>query len=182
MHNSMEEDIRKVLLSEAEIAAIVRRLGEQISRDYEGKKLLVIGVLKGSFVFMADLIRALSVPCGVDFLAVSSYGGGTESSGSVKILKDLDMDLHGCDLLVAEDILDSGRTLSKILEILATRSPRSVRLCAFLDKPERRQVPMRADYVGASVPDEFVVGYGLDYGQRYRNLPYVGVLKPEIYA
>jgi hypoxanthine phosphoribosyltransferase len=178
----MEEDIRKVLLSEAEIAAIVRRLGEQISRDYEGKKLLVIGVLKGSFVFMADLIRALSVPCGVDFLAVSSYGGGTESSGSVKILKDLDMDLHGCDLLVAEDILDSGRTLSKILEILATRSPRSVRLCAFLDKPERRQVPMRADYVGASVPDEFVVGYGLDYGQRYRNLPYVGVLKPEIYA
>ena len=177
----MKEDILKVLLSEEEIAEIIKDLGAKISKDYKGKNLLMVSVLKGSVVFMADLMRAIDISCQIDFMCVSSYGPGTESSGRVKIIKDLDIDLNGFDLLLVEDILDSGVTLSNIKEILLTRNPKSVKICTFLDKPARRKANITADYVGAAVPDEFVVGYGLDYDEKYRNLPYLGVLKPSVY-
>ena len=177
----MRNDIEKVLLDEKEISAIVTNLGEQISRDYQGKKLLMVSVLKGSVVFMADLMRAVKIPCEIDFMAVSSYGKGTKTSGVVKIIKDLDTNIEGYDLLIVEDILDSGKTLSYISEILEARNPNSIRICTFLDKPERRQVDLKADYIGAQVPDEFVVGYGLDYSEKYRNLPILGVLKRSVY-
>ncbi|WP_407654326.1 MULTISPECIES: hypoxanthine phosphoribosyltransferase [Caproicibacterium] len=175
-------DIEKVLFSEEQLAEIVERIGEQISEDYQGKNLLLVSVLKGSVVFMADLMRAIKVPCEVDFMSVSSYGNGTKTSGIVKITKDLDINLEGYDLLVVEDILDSGLTLSYILEMMQARNPKSIRLCTLFDKPERRTVNVKADYVGAVVPDDFIVGYGLDYAQKYRNLPFVGVLKPEVYG
>ena len=177
----MQDDIEKVLLSEEEIQEIVTRVGAEVSRDYRGKNLVLVSVLKGSVVFMADLMRAIDIPLSIDFMVVSSYGNGTESSGKVKIIKDLDLDLSGQDLLLEEDILDTGRTLYNLREILKMRSPSSIKICTFLDKPERRQADIAADYVGARVPDEFVVGYGLDYSQRYRNLPYLGVLKPRVY-
>ncbi|MEE1352818.1 MAG: hypoxanthine phosphoribosyltransferase [Acutalibacteraceae bacterium] len=177
----MQDDIEKVLLSEEEIQEIVTRVGAEVSRDYRGKNLVLVSVLKGSVVFMADLMRAIDIPLSIDFMVVSSYGNGTESSGKVKIIKDLDLDLSGQDLLLVEDILDTGRTLYNLREILKMRSPSSIKICTFLDKPERRQADIAADYVGARVPDEFVVGYGLDYSQRYRNLPYLGVLKPRVY-
>ncbi|MDD3261614.1 MAG: hypoxanthine phosphoribosyltransferase, partial [Oscillospiraceae bacterium] len=158
------------------------RIGNQISEDYKGKRLLLASVLKGSVVFMADLMRAIKIPCEVDFMSVSSYGSGTKSSGIVKITKDLDINLEGYDLLVVEDILDSGVTLHYILRMMQARNPNSIRLCTLFDKPERRTVEVKADYVGAEVPDAFIVGYGLDYAQKYRNLPFVGVLKPEIYG
>lgn len=182
MRNQMLGDIEKVLFSEEQLAAIVARVGAQVSRDYQGKNLLLVSVLKGSVVFMADLMRAITIPCQVDFMSVSSYGNGTKTTGTVKITKDLDLDLKGYDLLVVEDILDSGMTLSYILKMLQTRSPASVHLCTLFDKPERRQVNIQADYVGAQVPDDFIVGYGLDYAQKYRNLPFVGVLKPAVYG
>ncbi len=178
---NMQDDIEKVLLSEEEIQEIVTRVGAEVSRDYRGKNLVLVSVLKGSVVFMADLMRAIDIPLSIDFMVVSSYGNGTESSGKVKIIKDLDLDLSGQDLLLVEDILDTGRTLYNLREILKMRSPSSIKICTFLDKPERRQADIAADYVGARVPDEFVVGYGLDYSQRYRNLPYLGVLKPRVY-
>jgi len=178
----MLSDIRETLLSEQELGETVARLGAQISADYKDKNLLLVSVLKGSVVFMADLMRAIALPCRIDFMAVSSYGASAVSSGAVKIVKDLDINLAGYDVLIVEDILDSGRTLSYILELLETRNPKSLRICTLLDKPERRQVELRVDYVGAEIPDEFVVGYGLDYDERYRNLPFVGVLKPEIYS
>jgi len=178
---TMHDDIDKVLFSEEKIAEIVQNMGRQISEDYKGKNLFMVSVLKGSLLFMADLMRSITVPCEIDFLSVSSYGSGTQTSGEVRILKDLDASLEGKDLLVVEDILDSGVTLSFLLKNLSARNPASIRLCTFLDKPERRRVDIHADYVGASVPDEFIVGYGLDYAEKYRNLPYVGVLKPEIY-
>lgn len=181
MMGTMHDDIREILLSEEEIAEIVRNMGRQISEDYKGKNLFLVSVLKGSLLFMADLMRQITIPCTIDFLAVSSYGKGTTSSGEVRILKDLDASLEGKDLLIVEDILDSGVTLSYLLKNLSARNPASIRLCTFLDKPERRRVDIHADYVGASVPDEFIVGYGLDYAEVYRNLPYVGVLKPEVY-
>ena len=181
MMGTMHDDIREILLSEEEIAEIVRNMGRQISEDYKGKNLFLVSVLKGSLLFMADLMRQITIPCTIDFLAVSSYGKGTASSGEVRILKDLDASLEGKDLLIVEDILDSGVTLSYLLKNLSARNPASIRLCTFLDKPERRRVDIHADYVGASVPDEFIVGYGLDYAEVYRNLPYVGVLKPEVY-
>ena len=177
----MKEDILKVLLSEEEIAEIIKDLGAKISKDYKDKNLLMVSVLKGSAVFMADLMRAIDINCQIDFMCVSSYGSGTESSGRVKIIKDLDIDLNGFDLLLVEDILDSGVTLSNIKEILLTRNPKSVKICTFLDKPARRKANITADYVGADVPDEFVVGYGLDHDEKYRNLPYLGVLKPSVY-
>ncbi|MCL2884443.1 MAG: hypoxanthine phosphoribosyltransferase [Oscillospiraceae bacterium] len=177
----MREDIERVLFSEQEIAAIVADLGARISADYTGKNLLMVSVLKGSMVFMADLMRAITVPCTIDFLSVASYGAGTTTSGEVRILKDLDCALQDKDLLVVEDILDSGVTLSFLLKTLSARKPHSIRLCAFLDKPQRRKVDVRPDYVGAAVPDEFIVGYGLDYAEKYRNLPYIGILKPELY-
>ncbi len=179
--DSMHQDISSILFSQEKIAEIVQNMGKQISEDYKGKNLFMVSVLKGSLLFMADLMRAITIPCTIDFLSVSSYGKGTQSSGEVRILKDLDVSLEGKDLLVVEDILDSGVTLSYLLKALSARNPASIRLCTFLDKPERRRVDIHADYVGATVPDEFIVGYGLDYAERYRNLPYVGVLKPEVY-
>ena len=177
----MLRDVERVLLSEEEIAAKIAELGKQISEDYKGKNLLLISVLKGSVVFMADLMRAITIDCKIDFMAVSSYGAGTHSSGSVKIIKDLDINLEGYDLLVVEDILDSGNTLSKLKKILLDRNPKSFKICTFLDKPDRRVVELVADYKGFTIPDEFVVGYGLDYDEKYRNLPCVGILKRSVY-
>lgn len=178
----MRSDIKEVLLSEAQIQRVVESLGRQISEDYKDKNLLMVSVLKGSVVFMADLMRAVTIPCQIDFMAVSSYGSGVKTTGVVKIVKDLDINLEGYDLLIVEDILDSGKTLSYIMEMLAARNPASIKICTFLNKPERRQVDLTPDYSGVSVPDEFVVGYGLDYDEKYRNLPYLGVLKPEVYG
>jgi hypoxanthine phosphoribosyltransferase len=180
--NNLRNDIESVLFSEEKLAEIVQRIGKQISEDYKDKNLLMVSVLKGSVVFMADLMRAISIPCSIDFMCVSSYGSGTKTSGVVKIIKDLDINLKGYDLLVVEDILDSGLTLSYILELLQSRSPKSVKLCTLFDKPERRTADIKADYVGTVVPDEFIVGYGLDYDEKYRNLPFVGILKPEVYT
>ncbi len=179
---AMHPDVQEILFDEEKIAEIVRNMGRQISEDYKGKNLLLVSVLKGSLVFMADLMREITVPCAIDFLSVSSYGSGTTTSGEVRILKDLDASLDGKDVLVVEDILDSGVTLSYLLKNLSARNPASIRLCTFLDKPERRRVNIKADYIGASVPDRFIVGYGLDYAELYRNLPYVGVLKPCVYS
>ncbi len=181
MH-TMNDDIRQVLFSGERIAAIVKEMGARISADYSGKNLLLVSVLKGSIVFMSDLMRAITIPCSIDFMAVSSYGTGTKTSGVVKIIKDLDINLKGYDVLIVEDILDSGLTLSYIRELLLGRSPKSIRLCTLFDKPDRRTVNIQADYVGSVVPDEFIVGYGLDYAEKYRNLPYVGILKPEVYG
>lgn len=178
----MKEDILKVLLSEEELAAKVAEIGAQISRDYVGKRLVMVSVLKGSVVFMADLMRAVTVPAEIDFMCVSSYGSGVKTSGVVKIIKDLDNDLAGMDLLLVEDILDSGMTLEYIKKLLLGRNPNSVKICTLLDKPERRKADIVADYRGFEVPDEFVVGYGLDYAEKYRNLPYIGVLKPSVYG
>ncbi|SDN48147.1 hypoxanthine phosphoribosyltransferase [Acetanaerobacterium elongatum] len=177
----MEQDILKVLISEQELKAKVEELGKRISEDYRDKNLLMISILKGSVVFMADLMRAINIHARIDFMSVSSYGAGTKTSGIVKIIKDLDLPLAGYDLLIVEDILDSGLTLSYISELLQSRNPKSIRICTLLDKPERRKAQVHADYFGFRVPDEFVVGYGLDYDEKYRNLPYVGVLKPEVY-
>lgn len=178
----MIEDIERVLLSEEQIHEIVSRLGRQISEDYKDKKLLMVSVLKGSVVFMADLMRAITIPCEIDFMAVSSYGSGTESSGEVKIIKDLDRPIEGYDLLLVEDILDSGKTLHYISEMLRARKPASIKICTFLDKPERRMIKsLKADYAGTEVPDEFVVGYGLDYAEKYRNVPFLGVLSRSVY-
>ena len=178
----MDEHIAEVLYSEEDLKQIVRRMGAEISRDYAGKNLFLVCVLKGSFVFMSDLARAIDIPCTIDCLSVSSYGSGTSSSGEVQLIKDLTCPLGDKDLLVVEDILDSGVTLSFLLEMLSARHPRSIRLCTLLDKPARRKVDIKANYVGAEVEDKFIVGYGLDYAEKYRNLPYIGVLKPEIYA
>ena len=180
MFNS--SDIKEVLLTEEEIKKIVKRLGEQITKDYEGKNLLVVSILKGSVMIMADLLREIKLDCKIDFMAVSSYGSGTRTSGSVNIIKDLSIDLSGYDILLVEDILDSGVTLSNLKELLMLRKPASLKICAFLDKPERRKADIVADYTGASIPDEFVVGYGLDYDEKYRNLPYVGILSPSVYG
>lgn len=178
----MEKDIEKVLISQEEIKKIVTDLGARISEDYKDKNLLMVSVLKGSVVFMADLMRAVTIPCRIDFMSVSSYGSGAKTSGVVKIIKDLDLNLEGYDLLVVEDILDSGKTLDYLLKVLKQRNPASIKICTFLDKPERRQVELFADYSGTTVPDEFVVGYGLDYDEKYRNLPYVGALKRSVYS
>ena len=178
----MMEDIQSVLLDQQQLENIVKELGERITRDYQNKDLLVVGVLKGSFMFIADLMRAIKAPCRVDFMAVSSYNNGSKSSGVVRIIKDLDKPIEGLDVLLVEDILDSGMTLSFLLKSLSARKPSSIRLCTLLDKPERRKVDIYPDYVGAVVPDKFIVGYGLDYAEKYRNLPYIGVLKPEVYT
>ncbi len=179
----MKEDILKVLLTQQQLAQKVKELGEQITKDYQGKKLLLVSVLKGSVIFMADLMRSIDTYCQIDFLNVSSYGSGTKTSGTVKIIKDLDIDIRGYDVLIVEDILDSGMTLSYIKKILMERQPNSIKICTLLDKPERRQVTdVKADYKGFVIPDEFVVGYGLDFDETYRNLPYLGALKPEVYT
>lgn len=179
---SIHSDIGEILYTEEQLAEITAGIGKRISEDYKDKNLFMVSVLKGSLIFMADLMRAIDIPCSIDFLSVSSYGNGTTTSGAVRILKDLDCALEGKDILVVEDILDSGVTLSFLMKNLSARNPASIRLCTLLDKPERRRVAITPDYVGAVVPDKFIVGYGLDYAEKYRNLPYIGVLKPEIYA
>lgn len=182
MEHTMSDDILKVILSEEELHAKVQELGRQITEDYRGKKLLLVSILKGSVIFMADLMRAIDTDCRIDFMSVSSYGAGVKTTGVVRIIKDLDIDIQGYDLLIVEDILDSGKTLSYIKKILTERKPNSIRICTLLDKPERREVKdIIADYKGFIIPDEFVVGYGLDYAESYRNLPYIGALKPEVY-
>ena len=178
----MLNDMEKVLLSADEIQEKVKELGAQISKDYEGKNLMLISILKGSIVFMSDLMRAITIHCKIDFMAVSSYGSSTKTSGVVRILKDLDIPLENYDVLIVEDILDSGMTLDYITKILNERHPKSIKICTLLDKPSRRKIDIKADYVGFLVPDEFVVGYGLDYDECYRNVPFVGVLRPEIYT
>ena len=176
----MTNDIEKVLISEAEIEAAVARIARQITEDYRDKDPIFVGVLKGCFIFMADLMRHVEVPCAMDFMAVSSYSG-TSSTGAVKINKDLGQDIEGRHVIIVEDILDSGVTLSYLKHYLMGRNPASIRIATLLDKPSRRKAEVFADYSCFEVPDAFVVGYGLDYNQRYRNLPYIGVLKSEIY-
>lgn len=179
---AMMDDIKEVLYTEESIAEMVKRVGAEISRDYEGKNLLMVSVLKGSVAFMADLMRAVSVPARIDFMSVSSYGSGVKTSGVVKIIKDLDLELQGYDILIVEDILDSGKTLHYLMELLGARNPSSIEICTLFDKPERREVPVYPKYKGTDIPDAFIVGYGLDYDEKYRNLPFVGVLKPEVYG
>ncbi|MCD7844189.1 MAG: hypoxanthine phosphoribosyltransferase [Clostridiales bacterium] len=179
----MANDIESVLYTEEQLKARVAKMGADITRDYQGKdKILLVSVLRGSYIFMADLSRAIDLPCLVDFMVVSSYGSDTQSSGQVEIKKDISMNLEGYHVIIVEDILDSGNTLYYLMKILKLRKAASIRICTLMDKPERRVKPIKADYVGFEIPDAFVVGYGLDYDQRYRNLPYVGILKPEVYG
>lgn len=182
MNDNMQEDVLRVLFTEEELRAKVKEMGRQITEDYRGRNLMLVTVLKGAVVYMADLMRAIDVPAEIDFMVVSSYGSGVKSSGVVKIVKDLDVPLADKDILIVEDILDSGLTLSYIKKILQDRGPRSIKIATLLDKPSRRKVDLMADYIGFSVPDEFVIGYGLDYDEKYRNLPYIGILKPEVYS
>ena len=177
----LHPDIKEVLYSEEEISAVVKDLGAQLTKEYEGKNPLVIGVLKGAVMFMTDLSRAMDCDLELDFMDVSSYGAGMESSGDVKILKDLDTTVDGRDLLIVEDIIDTGRTLSYLIEIFKYRKAKSIKVVTLMDKKERRVVDLEADYIGINVPNEFVVGYGLDFNEKYRNLPYIGILKTEIY-
>lgn len=172
----MSEHIR-VLLSEEEVDRRIQEIGDQISRDYAGKQIHLVCVLKGGSFFMCELAKRITIPVSIDFMSVSSYGSDTKSNGVVKIVKDLDESIKGKNVLVVEDIVDSGRTLSYLLEMLHDREPESLRLCTLLDKPDRRVIDVKVDYTGFEIPDEFVVGYGLDYDQRYRNLPYIGVVE-----
>lgn len=177
----MLKDIKKVLFDEEELKNKVNEMGSIISRDYEGKDLIVIGVLKGSVVFAADLLKKITIPCEIDFMAVSSYGSSTESTGVVRILKDLDHSIEGKDVLIVEDIVDSGITLDYLLKYLKARKANTIEIATLLNKPARRKVDVFVKYVGFEVPDEFIVGYGIDYAEKYRNLPFIGSLKPEIY-
>lgn len=178
----LEQDIQEILFSEEQLKTRVSEIARQIEADYAGQEIMFIGILRGSFIFLADLCREVNLPCTLDFMSVSSYGSGTTSSGQIQIIKDLSEDISGRHIIVVEDILDSGNTLSYLLNILEHRHPASIRLCALLDKPERRVKPVQLHYCGFSIPDAFVVGYGLDYAERYRSLPYIGVLKPEVYS
>ena len=177
----MNNALKEILLSEEKIKSMVDGLAEQINKDYAGKKLFVIIILKGSFVFAADLVRKINLPLELDFMVVSSYGSGSQSSGIVKIVKDLNESIKGKNVLIIEVILDSGITLSNLMEVLKVRQPESLEICTLLNKPERRKTHVDAKYIGCDIPDEFIVGYGLDYDEKYRNLPYIGVLKEEIY-
>jgi len=177
----MLDQIKETLISEEAIAQKVAEIAAQITKDYEGKPLLVIGVLKGANVFVSDLIRKIQIPMILDFMSISSYGASTESSGAVKILKDLDEDINGMHVVVVEDIIDTGLTLSYLSKNLESRGALSISLCTLLDKPERRKVHIDVKYKGFDIPDEFVVGYGIDFAEKYRNLPFVGILKPEAY-
>ena len=178
----MRDDIQSILLTEEEIRRRVREMGAEITRDYAGKEPIFVGVLKGCFVFMADLLRQVELPCSMDFMAVSSYGNATSTTGAVKINKDLSRDIQGLDVIIVEDILDSGVTLSYLSKYLMNRKPASIAIATLLDKPSRRKADVHASYSGFEVPDAFVVGYGLDYAEKYRNLPYIGILKPEVYS
>ncbi len=177
----MKNDMLKTLYSKQDLEQTVARLGREITEDYKGKTPVMVAVLKGAFIFMADLVRAIEIPCTVDFMVVSSYGKGMTTSGSVKIIKDLDTNIEGKDVIIVEDILDSGVTLSNLIAVLKQRKPASVRICTLFDKPARHKVDIQVDYNGLEVPDEFIVGYGLDYAEIYRNYPEISVLKPEVY-
>jgi hypoxanthine phosphoribosyltransferase len=178
---SLTDDLKEILYPEKEIKARVSALAKQIEQDYRGKSPMLVSILKGSFIFMADLVRDMDIDCTIDFMIVSSYGTKSKSTGAVKIIKDLDVDIEGKDILLVEDILDSGLTLSYIKGILQAKKPASVRICTLLDKPSRRTAAITADYIGFTIPDEFIVGYGLDYAEKYRNLPDIGVLDPSVY-
>lgn len=177
---ALMDDVAEILISEEELKSICKSLGQQISRDYEGKNLLLVSVLKGAVVFMSDLLKEITCDCVIDFMAVSSYSG-TKTTGVVKFKKDLDINPDGRDILLVEDILDSGVTLSYLRSVLKDRNAASIRICTLLDKPENRVADIKADYVGKVIPDKFVIGYGLDYDEKYRNLPFVGVLSPKVY-
>lgn len=177
----MQNDIKEILITAEQIKEKVEQLGVQLSKEYAGRNPLVICVLKGAFIFMSDLVKEITVPMELDFMAVSSYGASTRSSGEVKIIKDLDTSVEGREILIVEDIIDSGLTLSYLIDVLERRKVKSVKIVTLFDKPARRTVDLQADWSGFLIPDEFIVGYGLDYGEKYRNLPYIGVLKPEIY-
>ena len=180
---ALHPDVERVLFSKDDIAAIVKRMGDQITKDYQGKDLVLIAVLRGAVVFMGDLMRSINCPLSIDFMAVSSYGEGAKSSGIVRIVKDLDIDIKGRDVLIVEDILDSGLTLRYLMKNLSSRHPASLEVATFLWKDVKgKQAAVNPKYVGTHCPDAFVVGYGLDFAERYRNLPYVGVLKPEVYS
>ena len=181
MHE-MHRDVERVLFTEEELRLRVKEIAARIEKDYDGKEVVLASVLRGSYIFMADLTRAIDLPVTVDFMVVSSYGSGTTSSGQVEIRKDLSDSIEGKHLIIVEDILDSGNTLYYLMEVLKARRPASIRICTLMDKPERRSKPITADYVGFTIPDAFVVGYGLDYDEKYRNLPYVGILKPSVYG
>ncbi|MDX6475654.1 MAG: hypoxanthine phosphoribosyltransferase [Gaiellaceae bacterium] len=176
----VEAGVGEILIDEDRLQERIRELGRELSGDYAGRELLLVGVLKGAVFFMADLMRSLTVPCEIDFMAISSYGAATDSSGVVRILKDLDINIEGRHVLVVEDIIDSGLTLSYLLRNLESREPASLEICALLTKPDRREIDVPVRYVGFEIPNKFVIGYGLDYAERYRNLPYIGVLRPEV--
>lgn len=178
----MHQDLKTILLTEEQLQDKVKELGAQLSRDYRDRNPLLVCVLKGAFIFMSDLAKAIDIPVEIDFMAVSSYGSSTKSSGVVRIIKDLEVSVEGRDVIIVEDIIDSGLTLSYLIDVLERRNARSVAVVALLDKPERRTVPLDIEYKGFTLPDEFVVGYGLDYAEKYRNLPYIAVLKPEVYG
>ena len=176
------DDLTEILLTEQQIDDKIGEMAKEISEDYAGKQAILVSILKGSFIFMADLVRKLDIDCTLDFMIVSSYGTKSQSTGAVKIIKDLDIDIENKHIMLVEDILDSGLTLSYIKRILETKKPASLRICTLLDKPGRRTADITADYVGFTIPDKFIVGYGLDYAERYRNLPMIGVLNPSIYS
>ena len=178
----LHKDAKCILISEQQLSEKVKELGAAITRDFQGKKPVLVCILKGSVVFMADLMRAIDLDVDIDFMVVSSYGSSTVSKGHVKIVKDLSVDIHNRDIIIIEDILDSGNTLSNLIKLLDCRGAASISLCALLNKPERRTAEVKLDYEGFVIPDEFVIGYGLDYNETYRNLPYVAVLKEEIYT
>ncbi len=178
----LADDVAEVLIPEEALQGRIRELGEQISHEYDGKEPLLVGILTGAFVFLSDLLRYVKIPCHVDFMATASYGGGTESSGIVRILKDLNQTIEGRHVLIVEDIIDTGLTMDYLLETLKARYPASLRVCALLDKRPRRRREVPIDFPGFEIPDKFVIGYGLDYDGRYRNLPFIGVLKPELYG
>ncbi len=177
----MHDDIEEILVTEEEIRTKINQLGEQITRDYQGRNLLLLGVLKGAVPLIGDLARSINLPLEIDYMAISSYGNATESSGIVRILKDLESPIQQKDVLIVEDIVDSGQTLHYLTDVLRQRKPRTLRICTLLDKGRERVKAVNLDYIGFSIPDQFVVGYGLDYAQLYRNLPYIGTLKPSIY-
>jgi len=176
----LQRAVGEVLIDEQTLQGRIAELGQELSSDYEGRELLLVGVLKGAVFFLADLMRHLTIPCEIDFMAISSYGASTDSSGVVRILKDLDINIEGCHVLVVEDIIDSGLTLSYLMRNLEARNPASLEICSLLTKPERREIDVPVRYVGFEIPNRFVIGYGLDFGERYRNLPYVGVLDPAL--
>jgi hypoxanthine phosphoribosyltransferase len=176
----LERDVSEILIHAEALQRRIGELGEELSADYDGRDLLLVGVLKGAVFFMADLMRKITVPCEIDFMAISSYGAATDSSGIVRILKDLDISIEGRHVLIVEDIIDSGLTLSYLVRTLEAREPATLEICALMTKPERRQIDVEVRYVGFEIPNRFVIGYGLDFGERYRNLPYVGVLHPDL--